>query len=119
MKDLKQLFMKEYTPTRGNTALLFMVFFTVFLIPLLPAVLHRVVAIYSVETKRGLILWIAVIATATEWLASSLDLRFLILISYSVNILFFAIVVFKMIFEIASTKDVNVRVIIEAIKGRL
>jgi voltage-gated potassium channel Kch len=72
-------------------------------------------AIYSVETKRGLILWIAVIATATEWLASYFDLKFLIILSYGVNIVFFAIVVFKMIFEIAKTKDVNIRVIIEAI----
>jgi len=44
-----------------------------------------------------------------------MDLIYLLVISYTVNLVFFAYVVGKMIYEIARTKVVNVRVIIEAI----
>jgi hypothetical protein len=126
MEIIKKLLDKKYTPTTGNTSLLLMVFFTIFIIPLFPVGLHRVLynlaftaiffmAIFSVESKRGIILWIAVIATITEWLAAYLDLRFLIIMSYGTNVVFFAVVVLKMIIEIAKTKKVTVRVIVEAI----
>ena len=126
MEKLNELLRKKYSPTVGNTTLLLMVLFTIFIIPLFPVGAHRIMynlsftaiffmALFSVETKRQLIFWIAVIATITEWMASYLDLIFLIEISYGVNVIFFTIVVMKMIYEIVRTKDVNVRVIAEAI----
>jgi hypothetical protein len=126
MGKFSELLEKQYTPTSGNTSLLMMVLFTIFIIPLFPITIHRFLftisftaiffmAIFSVETKRGVVIWIAIIATITEWMASFLDIVYLIEISYGVNVIFFTIVVLKMIIEIARTKNVNVKVIVEAI----
>jgi hypothetical protein len=123
---MENTFIKEYSPTAGNTSLLIMVFFTIFLIPLLPVAAHRLVynlsytaiffiAIFSVTTKRRFIFWGAIIATLTEWISSYLDMIYLLESSYIVNVIFFAVVVGKMIYEIACTPKVNVRVIFEAV----
>ena len=123
---MENIFAKKYTPTIGNTFLLVMVFFTIFLIPLFPITAHRIlynlsytaiffIAIFSVQTKRRFILWGAIVATITEWMASYLDLVYLLEISYAVSVLFFTLVVGKMIYDIARTPDVNVKVIVEAI----
>ena len=123
---MENIFAKKYMPTTGNTFLLMMVFFTIILIPLFPVNAHRLlynlsytaiffIAIFSVQTKRRFILWGAIVATITEWMASSLDMVYLLEISFAVNIMFFALVVGKMIYEIARTPDVNMRVVLEAI----
>ena len=123
---MKGIFIKGYSPTAGNTSLLVMVFFTIFLIPLFPVTAHRLmynlsytaiffIAIFSVQTKRRFILWGAIVATITEWMASSLDMVYLLEISFAVNVMFFALVVGKMIYEIARTPDVTMRVVLEAI----
>jgi hypothetical protein len=72
-------------------------------------------AIFSVQTKRHFILWGAIIATITEWMAYYLDLIYILEVSYAVNVIFFSIVVGKLIYEIVRSKVVNMRVIIEAI----
>ena len=123
---MKKIILKKYTPTAGNTALLVMVFFTIFIIPIFPVTAHRILynfsytaifftAIFSVQTKRRFVFWGAIIATIIEWLSAYLDLIYLLEFSYIVNVLFFAFVVGKMIYEIASTPDVNVKVIVEAL----
>jgi len=123
---MKNIFAKKYTPTTGNTSLFVMVFFTIILIPLFPVNAHRLlynfsytaiffIAIFSVQTKRRFILWGAIVATITEWMAAYLDMVYLLEISYAVNVMFFALVVGKMIYEIARTPDVNLRVVLEAI----
>ncbi len=123
---MENIFTKKYSPTVGNTSLLVMVFFTIFLIPLFPVTAHRILfnlsytaiffmAIFSVQTKRRFILWGAIVATITEWMATSLDMQYLLEISYAVNVIFFTVVVGKMIYEIARTPDVNVTVIVEAL----
>ena len=126
MRRLKDLLEKKYSPTAGNTSLLIMVLFSIFIIPLFPMVVHRVLynisytviffmAIFSVESKRSIILWIAIIATITEWMAAYLDLIYLVEISYAVNVFFFALVVSRLIYAIVRSKVVTARVIIEAI----
>jgi hypothetical protein len=123
---MENRFIKKYSPTAGNTFLLLMVFFTIFLIPLFPVSAHRIlynlsftaiffVAIFSVQTKRRFIVWGAILATITEWMAAYLDMFYLLEISFLVNVIFFAVIVGKMIYEIARTSEVNVRVIIEAL----
>jgi len=123
---MENIFTKRYSPTTGNTALLVMVFFTIFLIPLFPVTAHRILynlsytavfflAIFSVQTKRRFVFWGAIVATITEWMASYLNMPYLLEISYAINVIFFALVVGKMIYEIVRTPDVNVRVIVEAI----
>ena len=127
---MEKLLSKRYSPTVGNTSLFIMVCFTIFTIPLFPVEVHRilynlsftaifVMAVFSVEGKRHIILGIAAIATITEWMAAYMDLTYITIISYGINVIFFTIVVGKMIYDIATTKIVNVRVIVEAINGYL
>jgi hypothetical protein len=127
---MENIFTKKYSPTAGNSTLLFMVFFTIFVIPLFPLPAHRIlytisytaiffIAIFSVETKRRFLLWGAIIATITEWMAAYLEMLYLLEISYMINLIFFTFVVSKLIYEIARTDIVNVRVIVEAINGYL
>jgi hypothetical protein len=123
---MENILTKKYSPTVGNTTLLVMVFFTIFLIPLFPVIAHRILynlsytaifflAIFSVQTKRRFVFWGAIVATITEWMAAYLDMLYLLEISFVVNIIFFALIIGKMIYEIARTPDVNVRVIVEAL----
>jgi len=127
MRDLIQ---KKYSPTTGNTFLLVLVFFTIFLVPIFPIAMHRLIynisytlifilAILSIERERNTVLWIAIIATLTGWIAYAFRMPLLIAASQGVNILFFTLVVIKMIAQIARTKEVNARVIVEAINGYL
>jgi hypothetical protein len=126
MENIKNTFIKKYSPTIGNTSLLVMVFFTIFIIPLFPFAIHKLLynlsyttiffmAIFSVETKRRFIFWIAIIATIAIWIAAYLDLIYILEISYAASLIFFSIVVGKLIFEIVNSKIVNLRVIVEAI----
>ena len=66
-----------------------------------------------------MILGIAIIAMITEWIADELHMSLLSGISKGINILFFIIVVVSLITQIARTKNVTVRVIMEAINGYL
>ena len=123
---MENILTKKYSPMVGNTNLFLIVFFAIFLIPLFPVSAHRIlynfsytaiffIAIFLVQSKRRFILWGAVLATITEWMAAYMDMLYLREISYLVNVMFFAFIVGKMIYEIANTPNVNVRVIVEAI----
>jgi len=127
---MESIFSKEYRPTSGNTSLFIMVCFTVFIIPIFPITYHRMLynlsytvvffmAVIAVDDRRKMIFWGAIFAIITEWLASFLDLLYLELFSHLVNIIFFIVIVSKMIYHITRSKIVNVRVIIEAINGYL
>jgi hypothetical protein len=127
---MENFFSKRYSPTASNASLFVMVCFTIFAIPLFPIEAHRilynfsftaifVMAVFSVEGRRHIILGIAAIATITEWMAAYMDLTYITIISYGINVIFFTIVVGKMIYDIARAKIVNVRVIVEAINGYL
>ena len=126
MENFKNIVIKKYSPAVGNTSLLVMVFFTIFIIPLFPIITHKLLynlsytaiffmAIFSVETKRRFIFWIAITATIAIWMAAYLDLIYLLEVSYAASVIFFSIVVGKLIFEIVRSKVVNMRVIVEAI----
>jgi len=123
---MENIFTRKYSPAAGNSTLLFMVFFTIFVIPLFPLITHRLLynvsytaifflAIFSVETKRRFLIWGAIIATITQWMAAYLKMFYLMELSYTINLLFFSLVVGKIIYEIARTDNVNIRVILEAI----
>ena len=127
---MRELIPKKYSPTTGNSSLLGLVFFTIFIIPVFPQESHRllynisytlifVLAVLSIEQERNTILWIAIVATLTEWIAFYLQMPLLVSISLGVNLIFFTLVVVKMIMQIAGTKEVNVRVIVESINGYL
>ena len=70
-------------------------------------------------TLIELMIVIAIIAFITEWIAESNETPILLFISKAVNIVFFIIVVVKMIVQIAGYKRVNLVVIVESITGYL
>ena len=105
---MKKIFSREYSPTTGNTSLFVMVCILVFIIPVFPVASHRLlynfsftavyfIAILSVDSKRKIIFWGAIAAMITEWLASYLDLIALEVLSHLVNLVFFTVIVLKMI----------------------
>ena len=123
---MKTIFTRQYSPTTGNTSLFIVVCFTIFIIPIFPFSYHRIfynlaftliffMAVVSVDTGRKIILWGAILAIITEWWASYYDLIYLEVFSHLVNLVFFIIIIAKMLYHIVSAKIVNVRVIIEAI----
>jgi hypothetical protein len=76
-------------------------------------------AVIAVDNKRKLIFWGALVAVIAEWLASYWDLIHLEFFSHLINLVFFVMIVSKMIYHITRSKIVNVRVIIEAINSYL
>lgn len=76
-------------------------------------------AVLALERARRKLLVAAIIAISTEWLAGILQMKYLIDISNAFNFLFFGFVVFAMIFQVARSKAVTVKEIIESIIGYL
>jgi len=127
---MESLLTKEYSPTTGNTSLFVVVCFTVFMIPLFPIRLHSLIynlsftviffmAIIAIDNRRKLVFWGAVVAVITEWLASYFDMIHLEIFSHLINLVFFIMIVSKMIYHITQSRIVNARVIIEAVNGYL
>jgi len=114
----------------SSILLLILVVITIFFIPLMPVVIHSrsynilyslifFVSVTSLHSKRRMMIVIAIIAFITEWIAESNETPILLFISKAVNIVFFIIVVVKMIVQIAGYKRVNLVVIVESITGYL
>lgn len=125
---MAQRFFKNYNPTVGNQTLFTFVFIMIFVIPLLPVSWHRILfsvfftviffmAVVSMEKYQKLFLWGAIIAMITEWITFKYDMEIIFAISWAINIVFFIIVVFRMIIQIAGSRIVNTRVILESING--
>jgi hypothetical protein len=127
---MRELIPTNYSPTAGNTSLLLLAITIIFIIPVLPADLHAIlynfafialfiVAVLAMETQRNTMLWIAITACIAELIAYQYDLLYVVAISFGINVVFFIIIVGKMILQIARTKEVTPRVILESINGYL
>jgi len=114
----------------SNTTLLTVVVLTIFIIPLLRVsprlnllsiaiTIIIIIAAASIEKYKNKILLAAIITIITEWIADILGLRFLLLISIALNIIFFLFIVFSFIRQVASAKKVSSTVILESINGYL
>ena len=130
MIGLKSKTTQENALITGNSGLLFMVFITIFVLPIFPIHLHRllysisytvvyIMAAMSMEKKRSTFLWLAGSVIILEWLSSYVEMPLLNSLSKAFNITFFAIIVFRLILQIASTRNVTARVIIQSINGYL
>ena len=113
-----------------NYLLMFFVFFTVFIIPVLPADWHKVtynifftgiyfMAAFSMEHHRKRIIIMAVGVFILEWVSAFIGLKYIYEASRMVTIVFFIIIVFNLIAYIARSKDVDSKVILDAINGYL
>lgn len=118
------------SPTLWNSLMLISVIFSVFVLPVLPVILQRTLfriiytiiyisAILSLE-KRSKYLFILFISTfLIEWISGILNFEILLGIAKFVNILFFLVIVFSLIRQIATARNVSARVILDSVAGYL
>ena len=114
----------------GNILLLLAIFSTIFLIPLFPIELHSTIhgilitviflmTVIALGKDRKMILYIVIFLIAIEWISASLELLYLTGFSRLAIIFFFTFVVFRLIFQAARSRDVNLNVVLESINGYL
>ena len=122
-------FEKE-TITFGNIALLIAIFSMIFVVPLFRLELHKIfynilitviflMTVLTVSKNRRAMLFFVIFLIAAEWISTELDLIYLTGFSKLISILFFIFVVFRLIFQAAAAKNVNLNVVLEAINGYL
>jgi len=75
--------------------------------------------IYALEKVRKTMIYLAIIAFITQWTTIIFDLRELIVVSEIINIIFFQIIIIRLIIQIAKNKEVTTGVIFESINGYL
>lgn len=116
--------------TIGNSALLVLVSFTIFVIPLFPFEAHGslfslsytflyVMAILSLEQHRRLLITLATGAVVLQWISGLLSIDAILVFSKALNFIFFAIMVVFLISQVAQTTRVTPKVILGAINGYL
>ena len=121
---------KAMNPSVYSTVLLVLVIAIIFAVPVFPQHMLRlfynilftaiiVVAALSMDRGRGTIFRFAVASIVFEWVAYLLNLKVLVALSRLVIFIFFVVIVVGLIIQIARTKRVTARVIIESISGYL
>jgi hypothetical protein len=114
----------------NSAVLLALVMTTIFIIPVFPVqsqrILHEIlytailiVAVITIDRGRRTILPLAVTAIVLEWVSYLWQLSILYVLSKTFNAVFFVVVIISLIIQIARTKSVTGRVIIESINGYL
>ncbi len=114
----------------SNWMLLFFAFFFIFIIPLFPSSWYRYLgqtfyslifftAIFTLNTGRKTLFFVAVIALITEWITEWFEVPVVNYISLFVNVIFFQIIIIKLIIQIAKSKKADAGVIFESINGYL
>lgn len=130
MNRIASMITEKDTRTAGNSILLILVFITIFVVPIFPLKFHKMffnllytaiflIAAFSLQKHRKTILGLAIAVTALEWISSILDMLIISSLSKTINIIFFMIIVIGLIIQVARTKQVSVRVIMEAVNGYL
>ncbi|MCD4735498.1 MAG: potassium channel family protein [Bacteroidales bacterium] len=120
---------KKISPT-SNLILLITVFFFVFATPFLPRSWHHTVnsvlfsliffiSIFALNTGKKTMFLIACLAFVTEWITDWVEMPVLNYISMFVNIVYFQVIVVKLIIQIAKSKKADAGVIFESINGYL
>ncbi len=113
-----------------NSVLVISVFLCAFVIPVVPGTLgntfHNSVftlifisGVMSLERRRSTVMGLSIGATIMEWITEIFHLTLLNEISRALNVLFFLIMIFFIIGQIASTRNINARVILQSIAGYL
>jgi hypothetical protein len=113
-----------------STILVVSVFFSVFILPVLPVEWHRwlfrvaysiiyVSAIFSLENRSKNLLILFAVNFSIEWISGILNLDLLNDISRSVDVVFFVVIIIMLIKQIATSRNVTPRVILDSITGYL
>lgn len=123
---MRNFFDRPNSRTIGNSILLVLLFLTIFVLPAFPVQWHSFLfgifytliffsAILTLEKYLKIITWVAVSTAVTQWIFEFQDLIYLETISQLLSFIFFMIVVINLISQVAKTKNVTGRVILEAI----
>lgn len=110
--------------------LLLIVLTILFIVPVFPIGSHKfiyntlltlllVFAAMTMERQRKNMLFIALLALALEWIAYFLNLSLILTLSQIVLFVYFILVVVGLIIQVAITRKVTARVIVESITGYL
>ena len=113
-----------------NVLLLVSVIFAAFVLPNLPFDLHRGIfrlvysiiylsAFFFLKKRSKYILTLFLTTLLLEWVSALFNMPGLNLVSKGINIIFFLVVVFSLIWQIAAEKNVNAEMIIGSIAGYL
>ena len=113
-----------------NSVLVVSVIFTAFVLPVLPEEWQKTVfklaysviyisALFSLNKRSKIILVIFFATLILEWFSSLFNLGWLLIVSKSTNILFFLIIVFSLIMQIAKSREVTAVAILGSIAGYL
>lgn len=114
----------------SNILLFIFTFIFIFLTPLFPDnwniitnnLLFSILfftGIYALEHVKKRIIYFAIIAFVTQWITLIFDLREFVIISEVINIIFFQVIIVRLIIQVAKNKEVNTDVIFESINGYL
>lgn len=114
----------------SNWMLLIFASFFIFIIPFFPETWHKFIsqvfyslifftAIFTLDTGRKTLFFIALIALVTEWVTEWFEVPVVNYISLFVNVIFFQIIIIKLIIQIAKSKKADASVIFESINGYL
>ena len=113
-----------------STTLLGLVLAFLFIVPVLPVGTYKFIyntlltailifAALAMDRARKKAFVVAVVAIVIEWVAYFLDMPVILTLSQTVLFLYFILIVIGMIIQIATTKRVTPRVIVESITGYL
>jgi len=117
--------------TVNNILLLVFSFALTFLVPLWPLAIHKTInillfsiifflSIFALTPKvRKRMFFAATLALITEWIADIFTLDILSYVSSMINVIFFQLIVIRLIFQIARSKEVNSNVILESVNAYL
>ena len=130
MTKMPGSFSEQETIQFGNIALLVAIFCMIFVVPLFPMELHRTIynilitiiflmTVLAVNKHRRIMLLFVIFLIAVEWISSELEFNYLTGLLRIGSILFFILVVFRLIFQAASARNVNLKVVLESINGYL
>lgn len=127
---IQMKFFRFNSETIWGIVLLVTLVLSIFLLPVLPlqwqAQSSRVVytilylsAFFSLEKRVKSILVLSVLAFCMEWIAGLFDMPILTMMSKSLNILFFMLIVVFLIRQVAMARVVNLKVILGSVIGYL
>ena len=117
--------------TLNNIFLLIFSFSLIFLVPLWPVAIHKTInillfsiifflSIFALTPKARKRMFIAAtIALITEWIADIFSIDALSYASSIVNVIFFQIIIIRLIFQIARSKKVTTNIILESVNAYL
>jgi hypothetical protein len=129
VKPGERLF-RRITTERASSILLVLVLAMLFVVPAFPKDVHQILyswivtlilifAALSMGTARKVMFIIAVATVALEWISYFLDLPVILSISQTLLFLYFILVAVGLVHQVATTKNVTPKVIVESITGYL